>query len=112
LNTSDDKKIKSYKDLQGKTIGAQIGSVQYDAVKKGIKNINLKGMENINDLILALKSGKIAAIPLDTAVAQAYAAHNPGLKIIDAKMPGQESSNKIAFFKGATSLENAANKTI
>lgn len=112
LNSADDKKIKSYKDLQGKTIGAQIGSVQYDAVKKGIKNINLKGMENINDLILALKSGKIQAIPLDTAVAQAYAAHNPGLKIIDAKMPGQESQNKIAFFKGATSLENAANKTI
>ncbi|CAI2699473.1 Membrane-bound lytic murein transglycosylase F [Apilactobacillus kunkeei] len=112
LNSADDKKIKSYKDLQGKTIGAQIGSVQYDAVKKGIKNINLKGMENINDLILALKSEKIEAIPLDTAVAQAYAAHNPGLKIIDAKMPGQESQNKIAFFKGATSLENAANKTI
>ncbi|MBC6389021.1 transporter substrate-binding domain-containing protein [Lactobacillus kunkeei] len=112
LNSADDKKIKSYKDLQGKTIGAQIGSVQYDAVKKGIKNINLKGMENINDLILALKSEKIKAIPLDTAVAQAYAAHNPGLKIIDAKMPGQESQNKIAFFKGATSLENAANNTI
>ncbi|CAI2666347.1 Membrane-bound lytic murein transglycosylase F [Apilactobacillus kunkeei] len=110
--SSSDKKIKSYKDLQGKTVGAQIGSVQYDSVKKGIKNINLKGMENINDLILALKSGKIEAIPLDTAVAQAYAAHNPGLKIIDAKMPGQENLNKIAFFKGATSLENAANKTI
>lgn len=112
INSGDAKKIHSYHDLEGKSVGAQIGTVQYDAVKKGIKNVKLKGIENINDLILALKSGKIAAIPMDTAVAQAYASHNPGLKIIGAKMPNQSSANNVAFAKGATSLKNAANHTI
>ncbi|GAA6112570.1 MAG: ABC transporter substrate-binding protein/permease [Apilactobacillus sp.] len=112
ISNSEVGKIKSYKDLAHKTIGAQVGSVQYDEIKQAVKTANIKGMENINDLILALKSGKVSAIPMDTAVAQAYASHNTGLKIIDAKMKGVNSDNNVAFAKGATGLVNIANKTI
>jgi arginine/lysine/histidine transporter system substrate-binding protein len=112
INNKDANKIKSYKDLANQSVGAQIGSVQYDIIKKAVKSINLKGMENINDLILALKSDKVKAIPMDTAVANAYVAHNTGLKIIDSKIPNVTSYNNVAFAKGATGLVNAANKTI
>lgn len=112
INDKDASQIKSYKDLAGKNVGAQVGTIQYDEIKKGVKTARLKGMENVNDLILALKSGKIDAIPMDTAVAQAYASHNTGLKIIDAKMKGVSSNNNVAFAKGAKGLVAAANKTI
>lgn len=112
INKADKNKIKSYKDLKNSTIGAQVGSVQYDLVKKQIPGINLKGMENINDLILALKSNKISAIPMDNAVGQAYVSHNSGLMQVKSGLNSSDSGNNIAFSKGANSLVQSANKTI
>ncbi|TPR23209.1 ABC transporter permease subunit [Apilactobacillus timberlakei] len=112
INKADKNKIKSYKDLKNSSVGAQVGSVQYDEAKKFIKGVNLKGMENINDLVLALKSNKIAAIPMDNSVAQAYVSHNDGITKINSGFSTEGSGNNAAFPKGAQSLVNSANDTI
>ncbi|WP_353486007.1 ABC transporter substrate-binding protein/permease [Apilactobacillus xinyiensis] len=112
INKSDKDKIKSYQDLKGLSAGAQVGSVQYDLIKKANKNVKVKGMENVNDLILALKSNKISAIAMDSAVADSYVSHNTGIMKISAGLHSADSNNNVAFPKGATSLVKQANQTI
>lgn len=69
-------------------------------------------MENVNDLILALKSNKISAVAMDSAVADSYVSHNPGIMKISAGLHSADSNNNVAFPKGATSLVKKANQTI
>ncbi|UQS84740.1 ABC transporter substrate-binding protein/permease [Apilactobacillus apisilvae] len=111
INKNDKNKIKSYHDLKNKSVGAQVGSVQYDSMKK-LPDVTTKGMENANDLIMALKTNKIAAVAMDQSVAQAYANHNSGIMTISSGLHSGDSDNNIAFAKGADSLVNSANKTI
>ncbi|GLB47553.1 ABC transporter permease [Philodulcilactobacillus myokoensis] len=115
INKKDKNKIKSYHDLSGQSVGGQVGSVQYDLAKSQIKNVNLKGMESVDDLVLALKTGKVSAVPMDASVAKAYVEHNSGIMQIPAGFSassGASSDNNAAFSKGAKSLVASANKTI
>lgn len=111
INKDEKNKIKDYHDLKGKAVGAQVGSVQYDSMKK-LAGVSTKGMENANDLIMALKSNKISAVAMDQSVSQAYANHNSGIVTIPSGLHSGDSDNNIAFSKGANSLVQSANKTI
>ncbi|UQS86275.1 ABC transporter substrate-binding protein/permease [Nicoliella spurrieriana] len=112
LINSNDSSIKSYKDLANQPVGVQTGSTQYNLVKKQVKNPSIKGMESVNDLVLALKTNKVKAVAVESATGEAYAANTQGIKAIDAKFNTAKAQNVVAFHKGATSLVNAANKTI
>ncbi|MHA8110186.1 ABC transporter substrate-binding protein/permease [Lactobacillaceae bacterium Melli_B4] len=112
LINSGEKNIHSYKDLANQSVGVQTGSTQYNLVKQQVKNPSLKGMESVNDLILALKTNKVKAVAVESATGEAYANNTPGIKAIDAKFNTTKAQNVVAFHKGATSLVNAANKTI
>ncbi|MCT6857573.1 MAG: ABC transporter substrate-binding protein/permease, partial [Bombilactobacillus mellis] len=91
---------------------AQTGSIQYNWVKKDVKKVQLKGMDKITDLMLALQTHKVAAVVLDQASAEAYANNTKGLIAIDAGFNVKVPGTAIAFPKGAQSLVNAANTSI
>lgn len=113
INKADKNKYKTYKDLTGKAVGAQSGSIQYDIVKNNIDDVEIKGLTKLNDLVLALQSHKVDAVAMDEPTAKAYAANN-GMVALDPKWKdvGDTDGTAIAFPKGSTSLVQAANKTI
>ncbi len=68
-------------ELDGKTIGVQMGTLQDDFAKAEFTNSTVKSLGKITDLVLELKTGMIDAILLEAPVARAYAAQNPDLKL-------------------------------
>lgn len=100
--------------FEGKTVGAQTGSTQYNEAKKQIKDVKVKGMTSAADLVLALQSHKVAGVAMERPTAQAYVANNKSLVAVPShfKLDSSATSSAIAFPKGATTLVAAANKSI
>ncbi|KRN10519.1 ABC transporter substrate-binding protein/permease [Liquorilactobacillus mali] len=114
INKKDAALYKNIHSFKNKTIGAQAGSLQYDLVKKQMKNNQVKGLAKLNDLVIALESGKVNAVAMEEATAKAFAQNNTSLKVINPEfnVDSSQTGSAMAFPKGATSLVQAANKTI
>ncbi|MCP9311869.1 ABC transporter substrate-binding protein/permease [Liquorilactobacillus satsumensis] len=114
INKKDLARFKTIKSFKNKMIGAQTGSLQYTLVKQQMKNNEIKGLAKLNDLVIALQSGKVNAVAMEEPTARAFAENNSGLVAINPKfkVDAGQTGAAIAFPKGATSLVNAANKTI
>ncbi len=114
INASDVNKIKSQKNLAGQNVGVQTGTLQYNLAKQYIPNVTIKGMDKTTDLVLALKTHKVDAVGMEKPSAEAYVKNDPSVKMIPStyKLTQNETGVAIAFKKGATSLTNAANKSI
>lgn len=105
---------KGHTALQGKNVGAQTGSLQYDLAKKQIKDVKIKGLSKVTDLILALKSHKVDAVNVEKPVAEAYAANDNQLVAIDGKyeLGDDMQGTAIGFKKGSKALVTEVNKTL
>jgi polar amino acid transport system substrate-binding protein len=68
--------IASEADLDGKTVGAQIGTTGYFSAKK-IKGVTPKSYDEVGLAIEDLFNGRIDAVICDDAVAADYALQNP-----------------------------------
>lgn len=114
INKKDKAKYKNKDSFENKTIGAQTGSLEYNLVQKQMKGASVKGLAKLNNLIIALQSGKVAGVLMEEATAKAYVSNNSNLYAFNAKMnvDTNETGAAMAFSKGSTTLVNAANKTI
>lgn len=112
VNKKDAHKYTTIASLKGKTVGAQTGSLQYDEIKKQMPDSTLKGLNKVNNLVLALQSGKDAALVLEELTAKAYQENNPNLVAIKSNLKTTQSGNAVAMAKGQPDLVNAVNKTI
>lgn len=113
INKSDASQYKTLKDFKGKTIGAQNGSEQYDLAKQQMKFAKLKGLDRVNNLIIALQSHKVDGVVMDSTRAKAFVANNSKLKAINPgfKVSGQQGT-AVAIAKNSPELVAAVNKTI
>lgn len=112
INKSDQNKFKSTKDFTGKKVGAQNGAMEYDLVKKNIPNVEEHGLAKLTSLVIALQSHKVDGVLMDAATAKAYVNNNDNLVTFNSKIKTNSSGIAMAFPKGATSLEAAANQTV
>jgi len=67
--------IKTLEDLEGKTVGVQLGTIQEDGAKKiqeETVDFELKAVDNANVLIQELLSNRIDVAYMDKAVAEGY----------------------------------------
>lgn len=114
INKNDAGQIKNKNSLKGKKVGTQTGTLQQSLAKKDIPNAHVVGMDKTPDLVLALKTHKVAAVGVEKPVAQAYVANDHDLKAIDSgyKLNKNDVGTAIAFKKGNTSLVNAVNQSI
>ncbi|GEL14531.1 ABC transporter substrate-binding protein/permease [Pediococcus cellicola] len=114
INKKDAKLYTSKKSFEGKTVGAQTGTMQYNMAKKQIANVTVKGFDKGADLILALQTNKIDGIVMEKPSAEAYGKNNPQLSLVNGhfNLSSDETSSAIAFQKGATSLAGAVNKSL
>lgn len=112
VNKKDAHKYTTIASLKGKTVGAQTGSLQYNEIKKQMPDSTLKGLSKVNNLVLALQSGKDAALVLEELTAKAYQENNSNLVAIKSNLKTTQSGNAVAMAKGQPDLVNAVNKTI
>ncbi|NLK91236.1 MAG: transporter substrate-binding domain-containing protein [Clostridiales bacterium] len=110
---ADNKDVyKTIDDLTGKRIGAQKGAIQEKLAKKEIKDLKLKALNKIPDLVLEVKHKKIDAVLMEMPVAEAYAANNDDLFLMPVELIDEEGGSAVAAKRGEKGLIDFANKTL
>ena len=97
--------LKTVEDLNGKKVGAQLGSIQETKAKELAKTIDLKvdSRNRIPELIQEIKAGRMDAAIIEDTVAKGYLEENPdveGFTIEDA-----DGGYALAFPKGSELTE-------
>ena len=97
--------LQTVEDLNGKTVGAQLGSIQETKAKELAKTIDLKvdSRNRIPELIQEIKAGRMDAAIIEDTVAEGYLSENPdveGFTIEDA-----DGGYALAFPKGSELTE-------
>jgi arginine/lysine/histidine transporter system substrate-binding protein len=101
-----DNEVKSVEELDGKTVGVQLGSIQEEKATEIGEQVSLK-VENrnkISELIQELKSGRIDAAIIEDTVAAGYFEKDDQLAgfTLDSS---EEAGSAIAFQKGSEYTE-------
>ncbi|EOU1827992.1 transporter substrate-binding domain-containing protein [Clostridium perfringens] len=110
-NKDNKESIKGIGDLKGKKVGAQMGSIQAE-IAKGIEGADVKLLDNVNTLILELKTGKLDAIITELPVAKIASEVNSELAVADEVIKNSEGGSAIAIQKGNKDLVDEVNSTI
>ncbi|MCA1063312.1 transporter substrate-binding domain-containing protein [Rossellomorea sp. AcN35-11] len=108
--------IQSEKDLDGKTVGVQLGSIQQDAAEELSKSIQLKvdTRDRIPELIQDLQNGRFDAIIIENTVANGYLDKHDELQGHTMNVDEEEAGSAVALPKNSelTSEFNAALKKL
>ncbi|MGM0853005.1 MAG: transporter substrate-binding domain-containing protein [Bacillota bacterium] len=93
--------IQSEKDLDGKTVGVQLGSIQQDAAEELSTSIQLKveTRNRIPELIQDLQNGRFDAIIIENTVANGYLDKNEELQGNAMDVNEEEAGSAVAFPK-------------
>ena len=102
---------KDYADFDGKSVGAQTGSIQMGLAEKNTPNANIVGLSKVTDVINELLTGKLDGAFIETAVAECYAKNYPDLAIA-WEVPYDSEGSAIALQKGNDALLAAVNGVI
>lgn len=100
--------IQSVADLEGKKIAAQTGATGEDAAK-AIKNSDVVGMKNVQDIFNGLAANQYDAAIVDLAVAKNYV-DNGGFVMIEESL--LDEKNYIVAKEGNKELMEKINKCI
>lgn len=111
INKNNKDSIKGIEDLKGKKVGAQIGSIQAE-IANGIEGADVKLLDNVNTLILELKTGKLDALIVELPVAKIATEVNEELATADNSIKNSEGGSAIAIQKGNKDLVDQVNATI
>lgn len=111
INKNNKDSIKSIEDLKGRKVGAQIGSIQAE-IANGIEGADVKLLDNVNTLILELKTGKLDALIVELPVSKIATEVNEELAVTDNVIKISEGGSAIAIQKGNKDLVDQVNATI
>lgn len=95
--------ITSEKDLNDKTLGAQLGSTHEALAHKwaeGTPGLSVVSLSKIGELVQELKNDRVQAVLFEDTVAHKVATSTPGLKVVILEVEGGPSA--IAFPKGSS----------
>ena len=101
--------IKSAADLEGKSIGVQLGTTG-DIMATDVKDSKVEQYNKGMDAVQALSQGKIDAVIIDNEPAKFYEKEVSGLKILDEAFAVEEYA--IALKKGNSELQTKINETL
>lgn len=104
---------KLIQKLDGKIVGAQLGSVPEGIANDKLTNSEILPLGMVSDLILQLKGSKLDAVILDDIVGRAYVKNNNDLMLIeDLVLKGDDAGFAVAVPKGDKELLEQVNKTL
>ena len=112
VNAKDKDKFNKIEDLNGKKIGAQLGSTQQKIAEEQVNNADTQFLANVNNLILELKNGKIECLILEEPVANMAIKSNPELQLSNVKFESDGGGSAVGIKKGSPKLVEQVNKTI
>ncbi|MCK5220095.1 MAG: transporter substrate-binding domain-containing protein [Candidatus Aminicenantes bacterium] len=115
IRKKDSEKIAFLKDLRGKTVGTQKGSIQSEMAPTQITGAKFMFFDSISDLISNLKNGTLDAVILEKPVAKSYVTRNDDLISIECLSSGADYSplgSAIAVKKGNKNLLKKINEII
>ncbi|MEQ2465879.1 transporter substrate-binding domain-containing protein [Niallia sp. HCP3S3_B10] len=101
--TTKDSNIKTVKDLEGKKVGVQLGSIQEDAANEIAETVKItvENRDRIPQLIQEIKAGRFDAAIIEDVVATGYLNKEDTLTSFPAKEANQDAGSAIAFPKGS-----------
>ena len=105
-------KYKTFADLKGQKVGAQMGAIQADIAKDNIPEADLQLLSNVNDLVLSLKSGKIEALVVELPVAEMIVKNNKELIVGEENVKDAEGGSAVGIQKNQQPLLDSVNSTI
>ncbi|MGL4986323.1 MAG: transporter substrate-binding domain-containing protein [Treponemataceae bacterium] len=117
-----DKYAASRSSLKNIVVGAEKSSLQVEIAKTQIKGMSkadlqnnhpeVKELESVSDLIMALKTKKIDAVIAEIPVANFYLQKHPDLMVADYEFDFVGEGSAIAIKKGNQDLVDKINETL
>ena len=99
-------------DLEGKSIGAQMGTIQ-EEIAEDIKDASVKSLPLTNNLLMELKSNKVDVVIMEMPVAESYAEANDDLMVVEGiSIETGEGGSAIAMKKGNDELTEKINEIL
>ena len=108
-NSVPENTVHSVDDLEGKTIGVQLGTTG-DIYAEDIEGVTLERYNKGFEAVQSLLTGKIDAVIIDEQPAKAFVSQNEGIKILEEKFTDEDYAAAIA--KDNTELVEAVNKAL
>ncbi len=108
----DDGKVAGKADLEGKTIGVQLGTTGDLYVSDDVKDAQVERFNKGADAVLSLTQGKVDAVVIDNQPAKAFVAQNPGTKILEEDFANEEYAICLAKGSELTEKFNTALKEL
>lgn len=102
----DNSSIKGKDDLEGKAIGVQLGTTG-DSLASEIKGADVERYKKGMEAVQSLTHGKIDAVVIDQATAEAFVKNNTGIRILDDALSDEHYA--MAVKKGNTELLDQIN---
>lgn len=112
VRAEDKDKYKTFEDLTGQKVGAQMGAIQAEIAEEKVQDGDIQLLSNVNDLVLALKGGKIEALVVELPVAEMIIKNNPELTLAEEKVTDAEGGSAVGIQKGQEALVEQVNSTI
>lgn len=104
IRQEDADEFTSVADFNGSNVGVQTGSLQ-EQLGNQVEGASIQSLTDIPNLILSLKTGKIDAVILGSATAEAYVANNPDLVTFVGDFEDDEGEGvAIAMNQGSDAL--------
>ncbi len=113
IHKDDKSEITKLEDLEGISIGVQMGTTQEEIVKEDIKDATAKSLSNNADIIMNLKTKKIDSAIMETPVAESFAMVNNDLMLIENLIIDSGTGGvAIAVTKGDEELTQKLNEIL
>lgn len=104
--------IKTLDDLQGKSVGVQLGSIQ-EGIAEEMEGITVKPLSLITTLVLELKTDKVDAVLMEKPVAESFAKTNDDIMLVeDIEIVDETGGSAIAMKKGNDELTKEVNQIL
>ena len=89
-----------------------MGVIQADIAEEKVQDGEIQLLSNVNDLVMALKGGKIEALVVELPVAEMIVQNNPELVLAEEKVTDSEGGSAVGIQKGQEALVEQINSTI
>lgn len=113
VNNDSEGDITTVEDLNGKSIGVQMGTVQEEIAKDTIEDADVKSLSKNPEIIMNLKTKKIDCAIVETPVANSFAKANDDIMVVEDLIIDNESGGvAIAVKEGNDELTEKLNEIL
>jgi polar amino acid transport system substrate-binding protein len=101
IRKADEATYTALDSFNGKTVGAQLGTVQESDFAPQLTGSTIKSLAQIPQLVLELKAGNIDGLVVELPVAESYAKQHSDLIVAPITFENDESGASVAIQKGS-----------